>query len=88
MAGPIHLWPAGLIRLGQDFGAGYGDGIIAFRIEELTSDRYREAEIGARSFDHVRGPHTLAVQGSTLLFDWYEERFSLLAGIRRLMNRL
>lgn len=88
MAGPIHLWPAGLIRLGQDFGTGYGDGIIAFRIEELTPDRYRETEIGARSFDRVKGPHTLDVHEGTLLFDWYEERFSPLAGIRRLMNRL
>ena len=88
MAGPIHHWPAGLFRLGQDFGAGYGDGIIAFRIDELTSERYRETEIGARSFDRVRGPHTLDVHEGTLLFDWYEERFSLLAGIRRLMNRI
>ncbi|MGH6706121.1 MAG: glucosamine inositolphosphorylceramide transferase family protein [Sphingomicrobium sp.] len=88
MAGSIHLWPAGLIRLGQDFGAGYGDGIIAFRIEELTPDRYRETEIGARSFDRVKGPHTLDAHEGTLLFDWYEESFSPLAGIRRLMNRL
>ena len=88
MAGPIHRWPAGPIRLGQDFGAGYGDGIIAFRIDELSPDRYRETELGARSFDRVKGPHTLDVQGGTLLFDWYEEHFSLLAGVSRLMNRL
>jgi hypothetical protein len=88
MAGPVHRWPAGLVRLGQDFRSGYGDGIIAFRIEELSADRYRETEIGAASFDQVKGPHTLDHRDGTLLFDWYRECFSPLAGVRRLMNRL
>jgi len=88
MAGAIHRWPDGLFRLGQDFRKGYGDGIVAFRIDELTAQTYREAEIGAASFDRVEGPHTLDMQPGRLLFDWYEERVSSLAGIRRLMNRL
>ena len=88
MAGPIHRWPAGLFRLGQDFRSAYGDGVLAFRIEELTAERYRESEMGAASFDEVKGPHTIDVRRGELLFDWYEERGSPFAGVRRLLNRL
>lgn len=87
MAGPVHRWPGGLFRLGQDFRAAYGDGIIAFRIEEIGPDRYREFDLGSASFDGVSGPHTLDIRQGELLFDWYEERVSPLAGVRRLMNR-
>ena len=88
MAGPIHRWPGGLFRLGQDFRSAYGDGVVAFRIEELTAEQYREIEVGAASFDEVKGPHTVDVRDGELLFDWYEERGSTLAGFRRLLNRL
>ena len=88
MAGAIHRWPDGMFRLGQDFTNGYGDGIVAFRIEELTPAAYRETEAGAASFDGVEGPHTLDMRPGELLFDWYEERLSPLAGVRRLLNRI
>jgi hypothetical protein len=88
MAGPIHRWPGGLFRLGQDFRSAYGDGVFAFRIEEITAGQYREVEVGAASFDKVKGPHTVDIRRGELLFDWYEERVSPLAGVRRLMNRL
>lgn len=87
MAGPVRRWPAGLFRLGQDLGAGYGDGIVAFRISELTTQDYAEEEAGAFAFSHVRGPHTVSMSGSTLMFDWYRNRFSPLAGVRRLLSR-
>ncbi|HXG80738.1 MAG TPA: hypothetical protein VNJ05_02950, partial [Sphingomicrobium sp.] len=87
MAGPIRQWPAGLIRSGQDLRSGYGDGILAFRIAELTPHRYREEEIGSAAFARVKGPHTVDLQDSTLLFDWYDERFDPLAGVRRLLHR-
>jgi hypothetical protein len=88
MAGPVHRWPGGLFRLGQDFRSAYGDGVFAFRIEEITDGRYREVELGAASFDKVKGPHTVDIRQGELLFDWYEEHVSPLAGVRRLMNRL
>jgi hypothetical protein len=88
MAGPIHRWPGGLFRLGQDFRSAYGDGILAFRIEDLTTERYREVEAGAALFDEVKGPHTIDIRRGELLFDWYEERGSPFAGVRRLLNRL
>ena len=88
MAGPIRQWPAGLIRVGQDHRGGYGDGILAFRIVELTPERYCEEAIGSAAFTSLKGPHTVDIQHGRLLFDWYEEKLAPLAGIRRLLHRL
>jgi len=76
-----------LIRLGQDFEGGYGDGLRAFEIETLSQSEYRERAIGYLGLDGVSGPHTLNVQGGMLLFDWYRETFDLGAGIRRFRAR-
>ncbi len=88
MAGEILSGPGGTYRLGQDFRDAYGDGILAFRIEELSKRTYREAEAGEAAFTSVRGPHTLGVRGDRLLFDWYVERRTPLAGVRRILARL
>lgn len=54
----------------------------------MSPDRYREVETGAARFRHAHGPHTLDMRNGRLLFDWYEERFSLLAGAGRVLNKL
>lgn len=79
-----------LIRLGQDGSRDYGDGLIAFAIDELTPRSYREREIGALRFSDRKGPHTfnLAPGGRAVVFDWYRVAFTPLAGIRRLAARL
>jgi len=35
-------------------------------------------------FDGLKGPHTLNFRGGLAVFDWYRERFSAFAGVRRL----
>ena len=87
MAGEVARWGSGLYRLGQDWRGGYGDGIVAFEIVALTATDYQEVELGAGAFTRVRGPHTLNRRGNRLLFDWFEERISPLAGIRRIAAR-
>jgi hypothetical protein len=100
-ASPIRISPAGsrmageilqagdrLLRLGQDDSGSYGDGLMAFAIEQVDADRYRETLTRTIRFEDVRGPHTLNFRGGTALFDWYRDRFSLLAGVRRLRGRL
>lgn len=77
-----------MFRFGQDWRQGYGDGLIVFQVVELSPVAYRETEVGPAAFASVRGPHTLDWQGGRLLFDFYEERASLFAGIRRLLARL
>jgi hypothetical protein len=87
MAGKVGLWGNQLYRLGQDGGRGYGDGLLAFRVLELSPTTYRERLEGDAAFQSVRGPHTANLWGDRLLFDFYRERFSLFAGFRRLMSR-
>jgi hypothetical protein len=77
-----------LVRIGQDFRFGYGDGLCAFEIVELDPERYAERMIGTLRFDSARGPHTLNARGGQILFDHYRDRFSPLAGYRRLLARL
>ena len=88
MGGAILDLDGRLIRFGQDFSGGYGDGLIAFEIDELTPDSYTERKIGTLRFGDRHGPHTLNFREGEMLFDWYQERVSLLAGVRRIAARL
>jgi hypothetical protein len=89
MAGAILPTAPHPIRLGQDFTDGYGNGLFAFAIEELTPRTYRETEIGALRLEGRKGPHTLnlSADGTLLVFDWYQDRFSPFAGLRRFRSR-
>jgi hypothetical protein len=87
MAGGLIETGGRLIRLGQDFRSGYGDGILAFEIEALSESDYRERPIGSLRFTDRRGPHTLNLGEGEIVFDWYVDRFSLLAGFRRIVGR-
>lgn len=88
MAGEILQRADGPYRLGQDFRDGYGDGILAFRITVLDETGYDEEDAGEAAFASVKGPHTLGLRGDRLLFDWYTERRTPLAGVRRARSRL
>lgn len=98
-ASPIRISPRGsrmggaiiqygpLYRVGQDSRGQYGDGIVLFEIERLTPTEYREIEVGQCRFSDCRGPHTLNLTGDRAWFDYYEDHFSLLAGVRRARAR-
>lgn len=73
-----------LIRLGQDLSGQYGDGLLAFEILALTESTYEERLLGRIAFTDRRGPHTLNIRGDEIVFDWYIERPSITAGVRRL----
>lgn len=88
MAGSLVRSGGRLLRFGQDFLSGYGNGIFIFEVEELSADRFRERQIGAIRFERHQGPHTLNWKDGELLFDWYDDRFAPLAGLRRLNARL
>ena len=88
MGGGIIDRDGRLFRLGQDFSHGYGDGLILFEIDELTPNAYSERVIGRVRFSDRRGPHTLNLRGNRVAFDWYHDRFSPLAGVRRFTGLL
>jgi hypothetical protein len=77
-----------LYRVGQDGSASYGDGLLLFRIDELSCTEFRETLVDELHFTHCRGPHTLNEIENGVVFDFYENRFDFLASIRRLKRRL
>jgi len=87
MAGRIAVAPDGsLWRLGQDSTRDYGDGVLLFEIEQLSAEEYEEVERGRLRFMHVRGPHTVNFDESRALFDFYRNRTSPFAGLRRFVR--
>jgi hypothetical protein len=84
MAGAILERGGQLYRPGQDLRRGYGDGLLLFHIAELSRTAYRETQCLELRFRERGGPHTLNIRGNRALFDFYDNRFSLLAGVRRL----
>jgi hypothetical protein len=87
MGGGILELDGRLIRFGQDLTRGYGDGLFAFEVETLTPDSYTERPLGRIGFSDRKGPHILNTNGNEIVFDWYRDRLSLLAGFRRLAGR-
>lgn len=88
MAGGLLRLDGRLIRFGQSFERFYGDGILAFEVEALTPETYRERMIGRIRFRDRIGPHTLNVRDGELVFDWYRHEFDPRVGLRRLLSRL
>lgn len=84
MAGDILRQGGALLRLGQQWQEQYGEGVIVFRIDRLSPAAYAETALARIRFAGVKGPHTLNFRDGVAIFDWYRERFSPLAGLRRL----
>jgi hypothetical protein len=76
-----------LVRVGQDGTGPYGNGVTFCEVLIISEDEYIERSLGQIRVDGATGPHTYVVRGKRLLYDWYEDQFSMLAGIRRLMAR-
>lgn len=88
MAGPLLQRKADLFRLGQDCSRTYGDGIRVHRIGSLTPADYRESVTGNIRSETAKGPHTLSSFPEGHVIDKFVERFTPLAGPRRLMAAL
>jgi hypothetical protein len=84
MAGAILELAGRCYRLGQDCSQSYGRRIVAFEIIALSHSAYEEIEVDELSFTGANGPHTFNIRDGEAIFDLYEERFSFLAGVRRL----
>jgi hypothetical protein len=90
MGGNLVQTDGQLLRIGQDFTRDYGDGLVIFAIDELTPQTYREHEVASFRLADRSGPHTfnIAPDGTRVVIDWYCNRFTPLAGLRRLRARL
>lgn len=56
--------------------------LILFEVEELSPEAYSERKADHIRFTDRRGPLTLNLRGNRIVFDWYHDRFSPLAGFQ------
>lgn len=84
MAGRVYCSADKIYRFGQNNSFSYGNGITINQIVDLTETTYVERIIGAIAFADARGPHTLDINGNSAVLDFYVDKFSLVAGYRRL----
>lgn len=85
MGGRVMVIDGKVYRFGQDNSFGYGNGLTISEIVCLSEDAYQEKVVGRISFSDASGPHTIDVKGTDFVLDFYLDRFSPLAGYRRLL---
>lgn len=88
MAGPIVQRNSRLYRLGQNGSVGYGQGVTINRITKLSPTEYEEIPLGPFTINGAFGPHTVLDAESGYWIDYYNDKTTPLAGIRRLKGRL
>lgn len=84
MGGRLIHRDGALYRFGQDNSGSYGNGIKIMQVTTLSPDAYEEREVGELRFSDAKGPHTVDARSGKVVLDFYVEKFSLLAGYRRL----
>ena len=86
MGGNIKLINKKLIRFGQNNEGEYGESLSVMEIKELTPTSYVEKRQGSIFIDKAKGPHTLNLSPDLkkIVLDYYENKFSLLAGFKRI----
>lgn len=90
MAGPIVDTNGHLYRIGQDGSVGYGQGVQISRIDQLTPSSYEETLMKSYRLKGVHGPHTVLGSEGGYWIDYYRDKWSIFAGVRRftaLLNR-
>ena len=88
MGGRIVSKEGRLIRFGQNNCFDYGNGLFINEINRLSPTMYEESCIGEIGFNDTKGPHTIDLREDMAILDFYVERFSVLAGYRRLAARV
>jgi len=90
MGGSILRLNNDLFRFGQNNEGEYGESISALKIDKLTPKEYSEKLIGSLKMENYKGPHTININQNKKLiaFDYYSNKFSFFAGIRRVIGKL
>ena len=86
MGGKIKLINNRLIRFGQNNEGEYGESLSVLEIKELTPTNYAEKHQGSIFMENAKGPHSLNLSPDLgkITLDYYENKFSILAGLNRL----
>ena len=90
MGGAVLRSNGRMMRFGQDNSAEYGEALSILEITKLSRTEYSETYVGRITVDDFKGPHSLSINlnSSEILFDYYSNEFSLMAGVRRLKGRI
>lgn len=85
MGGKFIVESERIIRFGQNNAGEYGESLSVMEIRELNLKAYEEIQIGTIKIKGFKGPHSLAISSdkSKILIDFYINKFSVFAGIRR-----
>jgi hypothetical protein len=84
MAGELVISHGKLYRMGQDNTKGYGEALYLCSVDILNPAQYAEHKVQRITCSEAYlGPHTLNIKNNEILFDFYENKFSWLAGVRR-----
>ena len=86
MGGKIFRLKNRLIRFGQNNEGEYGESLTMTEIIKLTPKDFTEKYLGTIKIDKYKGPHTInfSFKSKKLILDYYEDKFSVFAGIRRI----
>lgn len=90
MGGRIYEINGSLFRFGQNNERGYGESITISEITHLTPEYYEERVCGSINIEGHLGPHSVGINADKglILIDYYDDKFSLLSGVRRLKAKL
>ena len=89
MGGRIFYFDKKWYRFGQDCSSDYGNGLILYKIKKISINNYIEEEIDYFKYDMpLKGPHNIDIYKNIIVWDYYEERFNLLAGFKRLYAKI
>lgn len=90
MGGRLIQYKGKTLRFGQNNSNEYGESISVMQIVSLSAKDYKEVEVGKITIDEFIGPHSVDFNSdmSEILIDYYSNKFSLLAGVRRIKARL
>jgi len=90
MAGGITLINSKLLRFGQNNEGQYGESLSVLEINELSPTNYSETHCGSIFLESAKGPHSLNVSAdlTKIVIDYYEDKFSLFAGVRRIKQKI
>ena len=90
MGGKIINHKGKTLRFGQNNSGEYGESISVMQITALSEKDYKEVEIGKITIDEFNGPHSIGFNSdmSEIIIDYYINKFSLFAGVRRIKAML
>ena len=90
MGGKLLRHQGRIIRFGQNNSGEYGESLSVIQITSLSAKSYDEVKIGTLTIDNFIGPHSISFNSdmTEIVIDYYTNKFSFLAGIKRIKSKL